>query len=274
MSSFPVLPPSSDNAGLMTARQMSIVGRQAILLEWTWDTPHTAIPSSYDELIQFVDPLGDPADPYNQSPGVPGYQVIHDIYLGDQQTGYSGADAQTGQRLLFWIPTGQEAADATLYFGAYNGDTSSEIFCGINYVALTDLVLLPDVEAEVINFLRNDPDVLASDLSDRIYGKLPQDKIYPLARVTQVTSNMLVQVPPAEFEQVTLQIDVWGGTKADTKTAAQTLRAVLAHRFVQPGIEPASAVDLGSLAWLPDQDFDPPKARYTSDVLVTVRAST
>ena len=131
---------------------------------------------------------------------------------------------------------------------------------------------LPDVEALVIGFLRADPDVTAL-VGQRTYGRMPDAKTWPMVIVTRITSNMLVQTPPAEFEQVTIQCDAYGGPKAEAQDIAQTVRAALAHRLVEPP-NGVAAIDLGPMGYLPDPDFEPPKARYTSDVLVTVRPST
>lgn len=133
----------------------------------------------------------------------------------------------------------------------------------------------PDIEALVINALRSDPDMTATAVTDRTYGRMPDTKTFPLQVVTRITSTMLENIPGNEFEQVTLQVDTYGGTKADTQDIHQIMRAVLSLRLVDPAtIDGIIACDLGGMSYQPDADFDPPKARYTSDVLVTVRPST
>lgn len=132
-----------------------------------------------------------------------------------------------------------------------------------------------DVEKLVIDLLRTDPDMIATLVGDRTYGRMPNSKTFPLQLVTRITSNMLEQVPNLEFEQVTIQLDTYGGTKKETQDIHQIARAVIGQRLVDPAsANGVAAVDTGSMSYLPDQDFDPPKARYTSDALVTVRPST
>ena len=133
----------------------------------------------------------------------------------------------------------------------------------------------PDIEALVINFLRTQPDMTATAVGTRTFGRMPDTKTFPLQVVTRITSSMLENIPGNEFEQVTIQIDTWGGTKADTQDIHQIMRAALALRLVDPAtINGIIAADLGGMGYLPDQDFEPAKARYTSDVLVTVRPTT
>jgi hypothetical protein len=69
-----------------------------------------------------------------------------------------------------------------------------------------------------------------------------------------------------------LQVDVWGGPKAQASLIAETIAAVAARDLV--GVHPegvVTGVDVQTPpTYLPDEDLsDPPAPRYTFDMLVS-----
>lgn len=129
------------------------------------------------------------------------------------------------------------------------------------------LYLPPNMEALVSDFLRNQPELAAlittqSSGEVRVYTALPKDRTFPLVRVTQ-----LLDTPagaPLWAIAYEIQIDAWGGSKADAFRIANLCRALidsrLAGEYAGRGIVNGSSP--GALLDLPDEDFLPAKPRW------------
>lgn len=131
------------------------------------------------------------------------------------------------------------------------------------------VTLLPNVEAIVSKFLAAQPEVTAL-LSTRIYTALPKDVGYPAARVTQFDDLKITQ-RPLWVARGSLQIEVWGGTKAQAYTAAATAQAVIAERI--EGVHAdgvVTGVTFGAMRDFPDDTFSPAKPRWIFTVFPTV----
>lgn len=130
--------------------------------------------------------------------------------------------------------------------------------------------VLPNVEGLFIAFLKADPDV-APMLGGRVYSSLPADKVWPAARVTRYAGAPVWQVP-AELDRAELQLDVWADSKQVAWQVVATARAATAERM--PGVHAlgqVTAVDLGQLAYDPDETYDPALPRYVADLTVYAR---
>jgi Protein of unknown function (DUF3168) len=136
---------------------------------------------------------------------------------------------------------------------------------------VSDLVLLPDIERLLSGWLRDQPEI-ADLVDDRVYTVLPSTKAFPLVRLVRIAGADDLSIPLVLDEPI-VQFDVWGGPKALTYEVAATVRSALATRLIGAHDEGVvQNVTLGGLTYLPDDDFEPARPRYTFDVTVRTRA--
>ena len=128
---------------------------------------------------------------------------------------------------------------------------------------MTDVLHLPpNMEALVSAFLR-DQDEMTDLVDDRVYTALPAGVEFPCVRVVQI-----IDVPagsPLWAVGFDIQVEGFGGSKADAWRIANTARALLsAERFIgtHDGFGVVNGVDPGSLMDLPDEDYEPNKPRW------------
>lgn len=134
------------------------------------------------------------------------------------------------------------------------------------------LVLLPDVERLLSEFLRDQPEV-TDLLAARVYTVLPRDKEFPLLRLVRLGGYDEQICVPLVIDEAVVQMDVWGGPKALAYQAAATVRAVLSARLIGGHDEGVvQNIRHGALRYLPDEEFTPARPRYTFDVTVRTRA--
>lgn len=141
---------------------------------------------------------------------------------------------------------------------------------------MTDVLIIPpDAERLLVQFLLVQDEV--QDLvADRIYTELPaKDRTYPLVRLT-----LLDRVPdypvPLHHETASLQVDVFGGSKATARRSADTIRAAIAARISTHDHDEARVqlATFGSMGWRPDGTLAPgekARPRYTFDVSLRLR---
>lgn len=134
----------------------------------------------------------------------------------------------------------------------------------------------PDVELVAVNYLTR-VGSRVRDLTDagagrfRVYTTLPKAADFPLLRVVRF-GGVPVRSYPLRLLAVSLQLDAYGGSKEDARRLIDTAVAELAdmHTATHAGAV-VTAVNVIRLAqYLPDNDFNPPKPRYTADVSVLV----
>ena len=131
---------------------------------------------------------------------------------------------------------------------------------------------LVDVEALVSQYLRAQSEVTAY-VGQRVYTALPDDKTFPLVRITRI-GGVPPMSRPMYVDAAHLQIDVFGGSKATTLDTIDAVREELAKIVDEDPVQPLGVVcgvRFGPLAYLPDETFKPAKPRYVLDVTVTVR---
>jgi hypothetical protein len=129
-------------------------------------------------------------------------------------------------------------------------------------------VLAVDVERIVSQFLRANTAVTEL-VDDRVYSELPKAAEWPAVRLNRVGGGPATQ--PARLDLARIQIDVWGGTKANARTIAATVLAVLGDELpgvYDGGVSVVTAVRLGTLRYSPDETFTPAKPRYIGEVSV------
>lgn len=126
---------------------------------------------------------------------------------------------------------------------------------------MTDLWIPPNMEALVSAFLRDQPEM--TDLvGERIYTAIPKDATYPLVRVVQLLDTPAgAPLYAVAFE---MQVEAFGGSKADAWRIASTARALIDARLLgdYPGFGVVNGSTPGALLDLPDEDFTPAKPRW------------
>lgn len=136
------------------------------------------------------------------------------------------------------------------------------------------LVILPNVEAFTSQFLRDQPEVgdaltAAGGDADGVFTAIPKRPTYPLVRVTAITENKLSTRPLWIF-RATVQIEAFGGTKAQAHEIGRTCEGVMAARMI--GVQDDAVVvgvDHGAFIDLPDETFEPAKPRWILTSTIT-----
>lgn len=136
---------------------------------------------------------------------------------------------------------------------------------------MTTLVL-PDVERIVSTFLRSRTE-LSTLVDDRVYTEIPRkasDRVFPLVRVSRTGGGATTS--PSFLDRALVSVEAFGGSKYEARQIAATVDAVLdeiagftAHGGYSTGSSP------GSLRYIPDDSFEPPKPRYLLDRVVYFR---
>lgn len=130
---------------------------------------------------------------------------------------------------------------------------------------MTEPIALPvNIEALVSAFLREQPEMI--DLvDDRIYTAIPKPQagrdLYPLVRVSLIIDEP--HTGPLWGIAYDVQLEAFGGTKAQAWTIAATARAVISYRL--PGTHPegiVNGVTNRGMLDLPDETFDPARPRW------------
>lgn len=138
---------------------------------------------------------------------------------------------------------------------------------------MSDLILLPDVEQLLSEFLRAQPEVAAL-VADRVWTEIPKaptgdDDRWPLVRVSRYGGTPVTSVP-LWLDQALVQIDSFGGNKRLTHQIAETCRAVLDRRLIGSHDEGVvTGVRTFGFGYHPDAIFSPAKPRYLFTATVT-----
>ena len=126
-----------------------------------------------------------------------------------------------------------------------------------------------DIESGLVGWLRTDPAVTTL-CSSRVYSALPRTPIFPAVRVLRV-GGATPHDRPLTHDRSLVQVDVWGGTKAQASTLTERVRDRLALAY---GTDLGGGVVVGALTWGgvaydPDTSYDPARPRYRVDVQIT-----
>lgn len=138
---------------------------------------------------------------------------------------------------------------------------------------MSPLVILPDVERAIAFVLRAHPEL--ADLLDRIFTVTPANVgPEPFVLVRRIGGAPTVS-RPLVHEVASLQVDSYGGAKAVAQRWSRTVAAVLAELTgtVDDGmtVGVVTGTQLGPSRYLPDEVFEPARARYVLDVDVFVK---
>lgn len=127
---------------------------------------------------------------------------------------------------------------------------------------MTDpLYLTPNVEALCSAFLADQPEV-ADEVAERVYTTIPKQATYPLVRVTVLDSTPTGE--PLWLEAHTVQVEAFGGSKAEAFRIAVKCRAAISQRLTgdHPGAGVVTGVRSAGLLDLPDDSHTPAKPRW------------
>ena len=127
-----------------------------------------------------------------------------------------------------------------------------------------------DAEALASSYLRA-ASAVTGLVGDRIYSTIPKRAEWPLVRITRIGG--IPPMTPPVLDLARLQIDVFGGRKAEARNIAAVILAELAAlNGPQAGHSATvSAVRIGGLRYTPDVTFDPPKPRYIATAAIYTR---
>lgn len=141
-------------------------------------------------------------------------------------------------------------------------------------MALAPLVTMPDAERLVIDALIADPDVAAL-VAGRVYGVIPNVKVFPLIRVVRWGGEMVDDGDLYWGDSPALQIDTWADRKAEACSIGEIVRAVCGQRL--KGRHPTgvvAGVGVGTSVYDPDPEFNPAKPRVRLALDLVTRPST
>ena len=131
-------------------------------------------------------------------------------------------------------------------------------------------MILPDAERLASAFLRGHVGVSAL-VGDRVYTAYPANAgTAPLVLVQRVGGAPPI-ARPLVLDRATLQLDAYGGTKAQAHELVATVLDALSELA---GVRPEGTVagrELGPIRWQPDETFTPHRPRYVADVTLYVR---
>ena len=123
-----------------------------------------------------------------------------------------------------------------------------------------------DVERILSQFLRSSSAV-TNLVGQRVYSALPKECEWPAVRLTRVGGGP-VTVPP-RLDLARIQIDVWGGTKAQARIICATVLAVAVTDLpgvYDNGAAVVSAVRSNVSRYQPDTTFTPSRPRYLAEL--------
>lgn len=136
--------------------------------------------------------------------------------------------------------------------------------------------VLPDAELVVVDYLRRSGsrvvDLLPTDAKGNVtvYTTVPKAAEFPLLRVVRFGGGP-TRRRPYHLDHVALQLDAFGGSKAEARRLLATALAELADiaEHTHTGAVVTGAT-IGGMRYLPDPDYTPPKPRYTADATVII----
>jgi len=135
-------------------------------------------------------------------------------------------------------------------------------------MSVVELPLLPDVERVLSTWLRAQPEVAAL-VGDRVYTAFPNRAgDAPLVLVRRWGGEPPFPAPLV-LDLATVQLDAYGGSKAQAWEVAATCRAVCAARG--RGDTRGPTVLVRAARYQPDESFNPPRPRYVCDLDAYVR---
>jgi hypothetical protein len=128
-----------------------------------------------------------------------------------------------------------------------------------------------DAERLTSAYLRAHP-LMQAIVGDRIYTELPSRAAFPLVKITLIGGEPVFSYP-LYLDEAFLQFDCYGGPKVQARLLVDTVRELLAQAEFQSVHElgVVNSVRFGSLHYLPDDSFEPPKPRFIAEASLFTR---
>lgn len=125
-----------------------------------------------------------------------------------------------------------------------------------------DVVLLPNVEALVSDFLRDQTEVTAL-VGQRIYTAIPSGPTFPLIRVNQFYSLNITN-RPMWLVANQVQLEAFGGSKVEAFNALNAAMGVMAARLTNyvSSFGTVTGVNFSGTRDQPDDTYTPAKPRW------------
>jgi hypothetical protein len=123
------------------------------------------------------------------------------------------------------------------------------------------IVVLPDAELTLIQYLRARTEVTSKIPAARIVTSIPPKPTYPIVLVSRAGGKAVVK---EYIDEPALQVSVVGGTKYDCSELIRTIRAAIvsiANDRVDAGLLVSGFEEVGA-QWTPDTTTTPPLSRY------------
>lgn len=126
---------------------------------------------------------------------------------------------------------------------------------------MSGLVLLPNIEHLVSTFLQTHPNITPL-IAGRSYTVIPNSPTWPLVRVSQY-DDLPAGQRPLHHVAYFIQVEAFGGSKAQAWTIAATCRSALAADLVGSHADGVvTGVDTRGLSDQPDDSYSPAKPRW------------
>lgn len=133
---------------------------------------------------------------------------------------------------------------------------------------MADLVVLPDVERLVVDFLLDQSEVTDIAGAGHVFTTLPKEKPEYFARVLQFNDQRRQNA--LHLVRVSLQVEFYGGAKRTAKRGAETCRALMETRLPGDyGDAVVTAVRTFGMRYEPDEVFTPARPRWLFAAEVT-----
>jgi hypothetical protein len=131
--------------------------------------------------------------------------------------------------------------------------------------------VIPDAEAIVGRYLREDPNILALDA--RVVGRTPRSTTGPWIRLTQLDARAISGTEADHLIDFYLQLDGFAGTEGDQELASRLVRSARSSlRGMRGEVEDVVVTDVrfGVFSHVPDRSFTPEVERYVLDAFVYI----
>lgn len=137
------------------------------------------------------------------------------------------------------------------------------------------LIVLPDIEAVLVAYLRARPEVSAI-VDDRVATEIPAaerladgDVLFPRVKLARVGGTPTID-RPLWLDRALVQFDAYGTSKSQARLLADTVRAVMADATGVRGDAVITRVNPGGLMWLPDTAYgEAGQPRYLATAAVS-----
>lgn len=126
-----------------------------------------------------------------------------------------------------------------------------------------------DIESALVAWVRADT-ACSSLCSGRIYSALPREPQFPAVRIWRV-GGAAPWDRPLTHDGPLIQLDVWGGTKAQASTLVEAVRSRIADAYSRDlgGGIVVGRVGWSNLSYDPDSSYSPARPRFRADALLT-----